>query len=123
TLGLAPNAVVILSHLCYASGNSEPGNAAPTLSVAKQRADNYASAFLKAGARAVIAEGHAAPEAYIRALFTTHQTIDSLWRTAPSYHGHDFSFPSVRSPGYTVEMDPDYVGSGYYRALTGNLDL
>ena len=123
TLGLAPNAVVILSHLCYASGNSEPGNAEPSLSVAKQRADNYASAFLKAGARAVIAEGHAAPQSYIRALFTTHQTIDSMWRTAPSYHAHAFSFASVRSPGYTVEMDPDYASSGYYRSLTGKLDL
>ena len=53
TLTPAPNAVVLLFHLCYASGNSEPGNAEPSLSVAKQRADNYASAFLKAGARAV----------------------------------------------------------------------
>jgi flagellar hook assembly protein FlgD len=123
TLGLAPNAIVILSHLCYASGNSEPGNAEPSVSVAKQRADNYASAFLKAGARAVLVEGHAAPESYIRALFTTHQTLDSMWRTAPSYHGHAFSFPSVRSPGYTVEMDPDYASSGFYRALTGKLDL
>jgi flagellar hook assembly protein FlgD len=123
TLAFAPNAVVILSHLCYASGNPESGGPEPTLSVAKQRADNYASAFLKAGARAVIAEGHAAPESYIRALFTTHQTIDSMWRTAPSYHGHAFSFASVRSPGYTVEMDPDNASSGFYRALTGKLDL
>ena len=123
TLGLAPNAVVILSHLCYASGNSEPGNAEPTVSVAKQRADNYASAFLKAGARAVIAEGHAAPQYYIRALFTTHQTIDSMWRTAPSFHGHAFSFASARSPGYTVVMDPDNVSWGYFRSLTGKLDL
>ena len=28
---LAPNAVVLLNHLCYASGNSEPGNPDPTL--------------------------------------------------------------------------------------------
>jgi flagellar hook assembly protein FlgD len=123
SLGLAPNAVVILSHLCYASGNSEPGNAEPSLSVAKQRADNYASAFLRAGARAVIAEGHAAPQSYIRALFTTHQTLDQMWRTAPSFNGHAFSFASVRSPGYTVEMDPDNVSSGYWRSLTGKLDL
>ena len=31
---LAPNAVVLLGHLCYASGSSEPGNADPSLSVA-----------------------------------------------------------------------------------------
>lgn len=123
TLALAPNAVVILSHLCYASGNSEPGNPAPTLAVARQRADNYATAFLKAGARAVIAEGHAGPEYYIRALFTTHQSIDSLWRAAPSYHAHAFSFTSVRSPSFTVQMDPDYVSSGYYRSVSGNLAL
>jgi flagellar hook assembly protein FlgD len=123
TLSFAPNAVVILSHLCYASGNSEPGNAEPTLSVAKQRADNYASAFLAAGARAVIAEGHAAPNYYIGALFTTHQTLDQMWRTAPMYRGHVINFASVRSPGATVEMDPDTTSSGYYRALSGNVNL
>jgi hypothetical protein len=123
TLGLAPNALVILSHLCYASGNSEPGKTAPTLSVAKQRADNYATAFLKAGARAVIADGHMGPEYYIRALFSSHQTVDALWRAAPNFHAHAFSFASVRSPGYTVQMDPDQATSGYYRAITGKLDL
>ena len=43
TLDLAPNAVVILHHLCYASGNSEPGNPEPSVSVARQRVDNYAA--------------------------------------------------------------------------------
>ena len=52
---LAPNAVVLLNHLCYASGNSEPGYADPTLSVAMQRVDNYGAGFIKAGAGAVIA--------------------------------------------------------------------
>ena len=49
TLTPAPNAVVLLFHLCYASGDSEPGTA-PSLSVARQRADNYAAGFLAAGA-------------------------------------------------------------------------
>ena len=40
---LAPNAVVVLSHLCYASGNSEPGLAEGTQSMAIQRVDNYAA--------------------------------------------------------------------------------
>ncbi|MDQ6795989.1 MAG: hypothetical protein M3067_14465 [Chloroflexota bacterium] len=123
TLGLAPNALVILSHLCYASGNSEPGRTAPTLSVAKQRADNYATAFLKAGARAVIADGHMNPNYYIQALFSSHQTIDGLWQDAPNFHAHAFNFPSVRSPGFTVQMDPDQPTSGYYRSITGKLDL
>ena len=45
TLDLAPGALVILNHLCYASGNSEPGNPEPSITVARQRADNYASAL------------------------------------------------------------------------------
>ena len=57
-LGLAPNAIVLLGNLCYASGNSEPGGTAPSVSVARQRIDNYAAGFLKGGARAVIADGH-----------------------------------------------------------------
>ena len=36
-LSPAPNAVVMLFHLCYASGNSEPGRDDPSLSVARQR--------------------------------------------------------------------------------------
>ena len=47
TLDLAPNAIVLLHHLCYASGNSEPGHAAPSLTDAKQRVDNYGAGFLR----------------------------------------------------------------------------
>jgi flagellar hook assembly protein FlgD len=122
TLTPAPNAVVLLFHLCYASGNSEPGNAAPSLSVARQRADNYASAFLKMGARAVIADGHS-HSGYIARLFDTKQTIDQLWRRAPNFHNHVLSYASVRSPGYTEQLDPDNATSSYYRSLTGKLDL
>ncbi len=117
---LAPNAVVLLNHLCYASGNSEPGNAEPTLSVAKQRADNYGQGFLKAGARAVIAEGHGSINSMIRDLFTTHQTVLDVWRSQSNYHGNEFSFPSMRSPAYTDFMDPDSASGGYYRSLVGN---
>jgi flagellar hook assembly protein FlgD len=123
TLNFAPNAVVLLFHLCYASGNSEPGGAAPTASVARQRADNYAAAFIRAGARAVIADGHSHSPYYISSLFTTRQTIDQLWRKAPSFNNHRFSFESSRSPGYTIEMDPDNTSSGYYRSLGGKLSL
>jgi putative cell wall-binding protein len=119
TLGLAPNAVVLLNHLCYASGNSEPGQAAPTQSVAMQRVDNYGSAFIKAGARAVIAEGHGSVNGMIRDLFSTHQTVVDLWRGQSDYHGNELSFQSSRSPGYTAFMDPESDG-GYYRSLVGS---
>jgi flagellar hook assembly protein FlgD len=123
TLDFAPNAVVLLFHLCYASGNSEPGGAAPTQSVARQRADNYSAAFIRAGARAVIADGHSHSPYYIRSLFTTRQTIDQLWRNAPNYNNHRFTFESSRNPGYTIAMDPDNTSSGYYRSLGGKLSL
>ena len=105
-MDLAPNAVVILSHNCYASGNSEPGKTEPSLSVAKARLDNFAAGFLRAGARAVIAEGHSDPSWYIEQLFSTHRTIEQIWRAGPSPNGNVFTFASVRTPGYTAFSDP-----------------
>ena len=106
----APNAVVLLFHLCYASGNSEPGNGEPSLSTAKKRVDNYAAAFLKAGAKAVIASGHSHDPYYISGLFTTRQTIEDYWRNAPDANGNFASYASERNPGMTFQMDPDRPG-------------
>ncbi len=116
---LAPNAVVLLSHLCYASGNSESGKPKATLSVAKQRVDNMAAGWLKAGARAVVAEGHFGPAFYVRQLFTTHKTVDQIFRASPTFNDNAFSFASSRTPGATAEMDPDGTPGGYWRAVTG----
>jgi hypothetical protein len=120
---LAPNAVVLLHHLCYASGNSESGQTPPTDAIARQRVDNMAAGWLGIGARAVIAEAHFAPAWYVNQLFTTHKTVDQVWRDAPTYGGNDFSFPSSRTPGATAQMDPDGTPNGYWRAATGWLDL
>jgi flagellar hook assembly protein FlgD len=122
TLTPAPNAVVLLFHLCYASGNSEPGNADPSPSVARQRVDNYASAFLRAGARAVIANGHSHDPYYIRALFTTRETIDEYWRNAPDANGNVSVYSSTRTSGDTFQMDPESPGR-YYRSIAGDLSL
>jgi flagellar hook assembly protein FlgD len=116
-LHLAPNAIVLLHNLCYASGNSEPGGAAPSVSVARQRIDNYAAGFIKGGARAVIADGHMGPANYLRGLFTTGQSILDLWRSMPNYHNHESGFASTRSPGYSDYSDPDYPTSSFYRSL------
>ncbi|MEK6721614.1 MAG: hypothetical protein AABZ33_13250, partial [Chloroflexota bacterium] len=123
TLRPAANAVMLLHNLCYAAGNSEPGNPEPTEAVARQRADNYASAFLRAGFGAVIAGGHEGASSYIQDLFTTSQTLNELWRAAPGAHGNTFSFASARTPGAIVQMDPDAPGVGFYRAISGNLNL
>ena len=125
TLALAPNAVVFFHHLCYASGNSESSSQNPTLSVARQRVDNYATAFLAAGASVVIADGHSHTGYYLRALFTTAQPLGQLWRGAPNYHGNDIPFTPTRSTGAAV-LDPNTGGSsptGYYRSIVGNLSV
>ncbi len=124
TLAFAPNAVVFLFHLCYASGNSEPHNAAPTLATAKARADNYGSAFLAAGASAVIAGGHS-HGGYLSALFTTTQPLLEMWRGVPSYNGHDIVFTPKRSTG-TAILDPDTGGTSpknFYRSIVGNVNV
>jgi hypothetical protein len=120
---LAPNAVVILNHLCYASGNSEPGYPLPTLGVAQQRVDNFAAGFLRAGARAVIAEAHGSIVPYIRGLFATHATVEEVWKSSSGYHGNDYRFGSARTPGYEAIMDPDGTTGGYYRSIVGHLAL
>jgi flagellar hook assembly protein FlgD len=123
TLDLAPNAVILLSQLCYASGNSEPGDKAPSQATARKRVSNYAAGFLKAGAQAVIADGHGNPEPYIRALFTTHATIEEVWQDAPNFHGHVSAFPSTRTAGATAYTDTDSATSGYYRSLVARPGL
>ncbi len=118
----APNAVVLLFHLCYASGNPESGASEPSLSKAKQRVDNYAAAFLQAGARAVVANGHSHDPYYIRALFTARQTIDEYWRNAPDANDNVSTYASARNPGSTFQMDPEKAGS-YYRSIAGKMSL
>jgi hypothetical protein len=119
TLDLAPNAIILLHHLCYASGNSEPGHAAPSVSTARQRVDNYGAGFLRTKARAVLADGHRGPVEYLRAIFTTNQTIEQLWRTRSNANDNVTSFPSTRTPGMTAFTDPDSPTAGFYRSLVG----
>jgi flagellar hook assembly protein FlgD len=122
---LAPNAVVILNHLCYASGNSEPGQPEPTLAVAEARIDNYAAGFLAAGARAVIADAHSDASWYVDQLFTTHQTLDQLFRAKPWGAGNTFTFESMRSPGFTAYSDPDEAAPAaeFYRSMVAGPTL
>jgi hypothetical protein len=120
---LAPNAVVIFNHACYATGSSEPGYANPTLSIAEQRIDNYAAGFQAAGAAAVFATNYNYAYQYIDYLFGTNQTLDSMWRHAFDAQGHFGTFASTRTPGTTDEYDPTISGSStlYYRALSGKI--
>ncbi len=121
---LAPNAVVLLYHLCYASGNSEPGLEVGSFTVSRQRVDNYGAGFIGAGARAVFAEGHPAHPAtyHVRQLFTTNRTMDWIFRRGPTAHDNVLGpYPSQRTPGLRFLMDPDSSApSGFYRSLIGD---
>ena len=114
---LAPNAVVVMSHLCYASGNTEPGLPEGSLEDARQRVDNYAAGWLAAGARAVIAEAHAGPTEYVRALLGGKGALDGIWRGSRMFNGNVSSFRSERTPGAVALMDPVRESSGFYRSM------
>jgi len=114
---LAKNAVVLLHHLCYASGNTEPGLPEGTVSDARLRVDNYAAGFIRAGAKAVIAEAYASPAHFVRSILGGNQSIDRMWRSAPSGYDNVIAFKSKRSPGYIAQMDPRTGSSGFHRSI------
>ena len=120
---LAANAVVILNHLCYASGNSEPGRADPTRDVAKQRVDNYGAGFLRTGAKAVFAEGTKNAGYILYNLFKTSKTIGQIFSGSANFDGrYDFQFQSRRNAQFRAWMDPREP-TKYYRSVIGNLGL
>lgn len=116
---MAPNAVVILNRLCYASGNSEWGSANPTKSTAIKRVDNYGAGFLRAGAKAVFAEAIENVSWTIAALFKSDRTTNSIFMGHPEASGaRDFYFWSNRTSGYKAHVDPPKAGK-YWRSLIG----
>lgn len=123
TIRLARYSVVILNRLCYASGNSEWGAPNPTKSVAIQRVDNYAHGFLRAGAKAVFADGIGKPDYIIYHLFRTSRTMQQVFWSASSASGaYDFTFTSTRYPGAPAVMDP-YAPGRYYRSMVGSMGM
>jgi flagellar hook assembly protein FlgD len=127
SIRLAPNSVVLLYHLCYASGHTEPGLSQGTFAQAKERVDNYGAGFIGAGARAVFAEGHPSHPAisYMRQLFTTDRSMAAIFRTVPTWHDHlQGPYNSQRTPGLKYQLDTDKATpSGFYRSLIGDLSL
>jgi hypothetical protein len=120
---LATNAVVILNHLCYSAGNSEPGLALPTKTVAKERIDNFGSTFLKMGARAVFAEARDDARYILSGLFRTSRTMSQIfWSSPKATHTYSFTFASAKVAGDTAISDP-YARSHYYRSVVGNLAM
>jgi hypothetical protein len=120
---MAPNAVVILARLCYASGNSEWGAGNPTKSTAIKRVDNYGFGFLHAGAAAVFAEGITDPRYIIKNLYTSNRTMREIFFSSPNRTmSYRFHFTSNRTSWATASMDP-YKPSRYYRSVIGKLSV
>jgi hypothetical protein len=120
---LAPNAVVILNHLCYASGNNEWGKGNPTQSVAMQRVDNYGQGFLAAGAAAVFAEGITDPGYILTNLFRTSRSMaDIFWASPSATNTYKIAFNSRDVNGAKALMDP-YAANRYYRSVIGRLTV
>ena len=120
---LAPNSVVLLNHLCYASGNSESGQPDPSKSTAMKRADGYGTGFLRTGAKAVFANGSGGLSSIITDLMTTDKTVARIFQDDWSFSGdRDFKFASTHTSFSTVWMDPKAAGR-YYHAVSGRLTL
>ena len=120
---LAPNAVVILNRLCYASGNNEWGAGNPTLAVATRRVDMYGWSFFRAGAKAVFAEGITDPSYVLKGLFKTDKTIEQIfWSSPNATDRYTREFNSTRTTGMSAVLDP-YAPSRYYRSVIGKLTL
>jgi hypothetical protein len=122
-LDLASNSVVLLNHLCYASGNSEPGRAKPSKTTAKKRADGYATGFLRTGARAVFANGHGSLTSILTDIFTTDKTVGQMFQDDHAFDGgQDFKFASKKTSWATVWMDP-MTKKRYYHSIVGRLTV
>jgi hypothetical protein len=120
---MAPNAVVILNRLCYASGNSEWGSANPTKSTAIKRVDNFGAGFLRAGAKVVFAEAINSVSYQIRQLFSSNMNMNNILMTHPSASGaRDFYFTSIRTSWARAHLDPPQAGK-YWRSVIGVLGL
>lgn len=120
---MAPNAVVLLNRLCYASGNSEWGAADPTKATAIKRVDNYGAGFLRAGAKVVFAEAIQSISYTIRSLLGGARTMDSIFMSHPdASSARDFYVTSTRTTWAKIHMDPPRAGK-YWRSVIGDLKL
>src|SRR6185503_19294130 len=121
---LAKNAVVLINHACYSAGSSEAGHPEPTIPVARQRVDNFAAGWIKAGARMVMADSWTSGvTSMIKSIFTTNQTLADVWSNAPNRRGHEQRFVPVRSPQFEGRIDPDTWTTGFYRSFVGSTDM
>ena len=123
-INFAPNAVVILNRLCYASGNSEWGAGYPSKTTAIQRVDNFGAGFLRANAKAVFAEGINSASYILQGLFKSNLNMGQIFWTSPARDGRwDFVFKSTRTRPWHGVLDPLGASNRYYRSMVGDFNL
>jgi hypothetical protein len=123
-LHLARNSVVLLVHLCYASGAAEWGSPSPSLSVAKRRVDNYGAGFLRTGARAVIAEGLGHAGYVLRGLFKSRKSLRQIfWSSHLATGKYTVAFNPKRSPSWAGAILDPQTRHSYYRSIIGDLNM
>ena len=124
---LAPNALVLLEGLCYSAGNSEPGKAAPSVTVGRERVDNYSAGFLRTGAKAVIAEPYGSVSYALEWVFSGTGTIRDAFMTGGDRWGQAGTmsstvFTSKRNTWATAISQRDSSGK-FRRSIVGLLTL
>lgn len=123
-LQLAKNSIVLLIHLCYASGAAEWGSPAPSNSVARQRVDNYGAGFLRTGAKAVVAEGLGNAGYLMKGLFKTNRSLKQIFWSSPMATGkHATVFNPKRSPRWATGILDPRAPNQYYRSIVGDLSM
>ena len=107
TLDLAPGAIVLLHHLCYASGNSEPGNAEPT----SRSPASGSTTTPRASSRPAPPRSSPTATAARSATSGRCSRPTSRSRTCGGQRAERQrprrAFPSARTPGATVYQDPN----------------
>ena len=114
---LAKDAVVLLNHLCYASGTasracqratSTPPASGPTTSrPASSRLVHRPSWPRRTPPRTTCS----APS------WAVARSVAATWRSAPSANGNVIAFESSRSRGYIGQLDPERAASGFERSI------
>ena len=102
TLTPAKNAVVLLFHLCYASGNSEPGDA-DAIADDREEARRQLRRRVHPGGRPRRGRERPQPQPVLhRCAVHDQQTIDQYWRNAPDFHDDGDDLRVHPQPGLHV---------------------
>jgi hypothetical protein len=106
-LRLAPSAIVILSHMCFTSGNSEDFHKLPSYALAVEHVDNFAAGFLDSGSYP--SGGH--PSVVMALQSQDYDTQDPKGDLIRTLMTRDVSLDRAFMTTYTRNTYKPYVGT------------